>query len=172
MLTDIGVINRNFNRKKTVWQSPKRWFGPHLGIRGIIMSFLLFQRRLFVGFSNFHVEQAYLKSVFNEVWEAAPEFMSASCTKFREDTNSLPYIFRYWQFAKNLFYPSRNNGKYFFLIKHDVLDKIKEAFQDKSCTSVCLNDSALCPDEEFTQISRGLQQLFEKKFPHKSSFEI
>ena len=172
MLADLGVINGNFNRKDTVRQSPMRWFGPHLGIRGIVMSFLLFQRRLFAGFSNFHLEQTYLKSAFDEVWEAAPEFMSASCTRFREDATANPYIFRYWQFAKNLFYPSKRNGKFFFLIKHDVLDRIKKAFHDKNLVSVCLNDSALCTDEEFVLIDKGLQQLFEIKFPQKSSFEL
>ena len=172
MLADLGVINGNFNRKDTVRQSPMRWFGPHLGIRGIVMSFLLFQRRLFAGFSNFHLEQTYLKSAFDEVWEAAPEFMSASCTRFREDATANPYIFRYWQFAKNLFYPSKRNGKFFFLIKHDVLDRIEKAFHDKNLVSVCLNDSALCTDEEFVLIDKGLQQLFEIKFPQKSSFEL
>ena len=172
MLADLGVINGNFNRKVTVRQSPMRWFGPHLGIRGIVMSFLLFQRRLFAGFSNFHLEQTYLKSAFDEVWEAAPEFMSASCTRFREDATANPYIFRYWQFAKNLFYPSKRNGKFFFLIKHDVLDRIEKAFHDKNLVSVCLNDSALCTDEEFVLIDKGLQQLFEIKFPQKSSFEL
>ena len=121
MLADIGIINSFFNRRETVKQSPSRWFGRHLGLRGNVMSFLLFHRRLFSGFSNFHIEQAYLKSVFNEVWEAAPEFMSASCTRFREDVTANPYIFRYWQFAKNLFYPLKRNGEFFFLIGFCVM---------------------------------------------------
>ena len=172
MLADIGIINRFFNRKETVKQSPSRWFGPHLGVCGNIMSFLLLRRRLFSGFSNFHIEQAYLKSVFNEVWEAAPEFMSASCTRFREDVTANPYLFRYWQFAKNLFYPAKRKGLYFFLIKRDMLNKIEKAFQNNNYASICLNDSALCNDEEFQYINTGLQQLFENKFPQKSSFEI
>jgi hypothetical protein len=172
MLADIGIINGFFNRKKTVRQSPTRWFGPHLGIRGIIMSFFLLHRRLFAGFSNFHLEQTYLKSAFDEVWEAAPEFMSASCTRFREDVTANPYIFRYWQFAKNQFYPAKRKGKYFFLIKRDMLNKIEAALNSDLYVSLCLNDSALCSDEEFTHIHVGLQRLFENKFPQKSSFEI
>ena len=172
MLADIGIINSFFNRRETVKQSPSRWFGRHLGLRGNVMSFLLFHRRLFSGFSNFHIEQAYLKSVFNEVWEAAPEFMSASCTRFREDVTANPYIFRYWQFAKNLFYPLKRNGEFFFLINHDELDRIEKTFQNNNCLSFCLNDSPLCTDEEFVQIFGGLQQLFKLKLPQKSSFEI
>ena len=172
MLADIGIINGFFNRKKTVSQSPMRWFGPHLGIRGNIMSLLLSHRRLFSGFSNYHIEQAYLKSVFDEVWEAAPEFMHASCTRFREDVTANPYIFRYWQFAKNLFYPAKRKGAYFFLIKRDMLDKIGKVFHNNKYVSICLNDSALCTDEEFPYIKTELQHFFENKFPHKSSFEI
>jgi hypothetical protein len=171
MLADTGVINGHFDRKRTVRQSPKRWFGPHLGIRGIVMSFLLFQRRLFIGFSNFHLEQAYLKSTIAEVWEKEPDFMNDSCTRFREDIIANQYLFRYWQFAKNLFYPEKRNGAFFFLIKRDVLDRIEKVFNNKHCYSICLNDSPLCTDEEFEHISKGLQQLFETKFPHKSSFE-
>ena len=172
MLADIGIINSFFNRRETVKQSPSRWFGRHLGLRGNVMSFLLFHRRLFSGFSNFHIEQAYLKSVFNEVWEAAPEFMSASCTRFREDVTANPYIFRYWQFAKNLFYPERRKGMYFFLIKRDMLTKIEKALKSNHHVSICLNDSGLCSNDEFPYINTGLQQLFENKFPQKSSFEL
>ena len=111
MLADLGVINGSFDRWKTVMQSPRRWFGPHLGIRGIIMSGILLRKRLFVGFSNYHLEQAYLKSTFKEVWDAAPDFMKASCTRFRKDVTANPYIFRYWQFAKNHFYPMKKKGK-------------------------------------------------------------
>ena len=41
ILSCLGVINAHFDRWKTVCQSPKRWFGVHLGIRGIILSCLL-----------------------------------------------------------------------------------------------------------------------------------
>ena len=172
MIADLGVINGDFNRWRTVLQSPWRWFGLHLGIKGIIMSGILLRKRLFVGFSNFHLEQAFLKSVFDDVWDAAPEFMEASCTRFRTDVSANPYVFRYWQFAKNLFYPMKRKGEFFFLIKRNDLKKIKKSVLKEEYTSVCLNDSPLCSDEEFTYFNEGLQQLFEKKFPIKSSYEL
>lgn len=171
MLADIGIINGYFNRWNTVCKSPWRWFGPHLGIKGIIMSGILMHKKLFVGFSNFHVEQSYLKSVFKEVWDAAPDFMEDSCTRFREDITANPYVFRYWQFAKNLFYPQKRKGRFFFLIRRNILDKIKNSLQNKEYISICLNDSSLCTDEEFAYINNQLQQLFEIKFPNRSSFE-
>lgn len=172
MVADLGVVNGEFNRWLTVLQSPWRWFGPHLGIRGIIMSGILLRKRLFVGFSNFHIEQPYLKSVFDEVWDAQPDFMEASCTRFREDVTANPYIFRYWQFARNLFYPRKVKGKFFFLIKPNNFKEIKKSILKGEYASICLNDSPLCTVEDFAFFKKELQQLFEQKFPQKSSFEI
>lgn len=172
VLADIGIINRHFNRWKTVLQSPNKWFGLHLGIKGLIMSGLLSKRRLFVGFTNYHLEQAYLKSIFHEVWDKEPGFMNASCSRFREEITANPYIFRYWQLAKNLFYPMKRKGLFFFLIKEDCLKGISEALNNKKYNSICLNDSALCSEEDYIIINNGLIKLLEKKFPQKSSFEI
>ena len=47
MLECIGIINYYFRRWNTVRQSPKRWFGTHLGMKGLLMSCLLAKQRLF-----------------------------------------------------------------------------------------------------------------------------
>ena len=172
MLTDIGLINSHFRRWDTVRQSPKRWFGKHLGLKGIIMSLLLSKQRLFVGFSNYHIEQAYLKTTFNEVWEKEHDFMASSCTRFREEVTANPYIFRYWQFATNRFFPMKRNGVYSFLIKRDVLNQIEKILQDNSISSICINDSSLCSDEEFDYLKYKLNKILNNKFPSKSTYEI
>ena len=170
MFADISIINSHFRRWQTVLQSPKRWFGLHLGAKGLIMSFILSRQRLFVGFSYYHIEQAYLKSVIAEVWEKEPDFMNDSCTRFREDLKANQYIFRYWQFAKNLFYPLKRNGIYIMLAK-EALGHIEKVLFEEKYSSVCINDSPLCSDEDFEYISCHVKELFEKKFPNKSSFE-
>ena len=172
MMADIGIINGHFRRWDTVRRSPKRWFGLHLGIKGLTMSCLLAKQRLFVGFSNYHLEQAFLKSVFNEVWEKEPQFMNASCSRFREEVTANPYIFRYWQFATNRFYPKKRSGNFFFLIERYILEPIEKTLQEAKLISVCLNDSALCTDDDFKYISNRLKEILERKFPQKSSFEI
>lgn len=171
MLANIGIINRHFRRWDTVRHSPKRWFGPHLGLKGILMSGMLSRQRLFVGFSNYHLEQAYLKTAFEEVWDNESDFMRASCTRFREEITANPYIFRYWQLVSNRFYPMKKKGRYFFLTEKNLLDTIEKTLYDNSCASICLNDTSLCADEDYAIIKKGLQALFEKKFPRKSSFE-
>ena len=171
MLESIGIINSHFNRWQTVRQSPKRWFGIHIGLSGILMSLLAAKQRLFVGFTNYHVEQAFLKSTFDEVWEKEGTLLINNCSRFRSDTSINQYIFRYWQFATNKFHPQIKRRKFFFLDGKNVLKDIEKTMMNKTCKSFCLNDSVFCSDEEYQHIKNYLQKLFEKKFDHKSSFE-
>ena len=171
-LTTIGLLNRHFNRWKTVLQSPKRWFGPHLGIKGLLMSCILAKQRLFIGFSNYHTEHAFLKSTIDEVWEKEGDFLSETSTRFRTDVSVNQYIFRYWQFASNRFYPMRRSRAFFFLFNKGVLKDLEKTMMKEECISICLNDSVFCNEEDYEYLKGTLPALFEKKFPNKSSFEI
>ena len=171
MLADVGIINAHFNRWETVKQSPMRWFGCHLGLRGQMMSAMLSRQSRFVGFSFLHSEQAFLKSVLEEVWENEPDVLNRSCTRFREDVAVNQYVFRYWQLVSNRFYPMKRS-RASSALRENVLDAVGHVLQNSRIASVCLNDSPLCPDEEYRVINRRLQEMFEKKFPEKSSFEI
>ena len=172
MLTDIGIVNAHFDRWKTVCQSPRRWFGFHLGFKGLVMSGILINQRLFVGFSNYHTEQAYLKSTFEDVWEKEPSILQSSCTRFREEVIANPYLFRYWQFAKNKFYPQKRRFATCPLIRRDVLDIIEKALNNTNIASICLNDTSLCTEEDFNFIDGQLIKMLQRKYPNKSSFEI
>lgn len=172
MLSDIGIVNGHFNRWETVCRSPWRWFGFHLGITGLIMSCVLMKQRLFVGFSNFHTEQAFLKSTFEEVWEKEPDYLFASCTRFREEVIANPYVFRYWQFAKNQFYPKKRRFATIHFIEKSVINDIRKALFNNRNASICLNDTPFCTEEDFDFIIKHLIEMFEQKYPDKSSFEL
>ena len=172
MLTDLAFLNRHFNRWNTVRQSPRRWFGPHLGLKGLLMSCMLAKQRLFIGFTNFHIEQAFLKSTIDEIWNEEGAFMYETCTRFRTDVSINQYLFRYWQFATNKFYPKKKSRKFFFLGDKTVIKDIEQTMIKEKCKSFCLNDSAFCSDEDYEYLKTNLQLLFEKKLPNKSSFEI
>ncbi len=172
MLADIGILNKHFIRWNTVCQSPLRWFGPHLGLKGLIMSSLLSKQRLFVGFSNYHTEQAYLKSTFEEVWEKEPIFLQNSCTRFREDVIANPYLFRYWQLAKNRFYPQKKKFITIQLTGKEVINRLEKSLNNTNMVSICLNDTSMCSDEDFDIIDSLLVKMLNRKFPNKSSFEI
>lgn len=171
MLVNIGILNGSFNRWEVVKASPKRWFGTHLGLKGFIVSSLLTKQRRFIGFSNYHIEQAFLKSTLIDVWKKNSDFMYASCTQFREDISASQYIFRYWQFATNHFYPMKRNGKY-FTVKKSQINDIEYALLKGNSHSVCLNDTPLCSESDYEYANQELKRIFDKKFPQKSSFEI
>lgn len=171
MLTNISILNGNFNRWHVVKHSPKRWFGLHLGLKGLIMSALLAKQRRFIGFSNYHTEQAFLKSTIEEVWEKNADFMYASCTRFREDLSVNQYLFRYWQFATNRFCPSKRHCLY-YMVKKDSIQDIERAILESKSLSICLNDTPLCTESDYEWASQELKRIFEKKFPQKSSFEL
>lgn len=172
MLANLGIVNAHFNRWNTVRQSPSKWFGLHLGIKGLLMSAILMKQRLFVGFSNYHTEQSYLKSTFEEVWEKEPDFMDCSCTRFREEVIANPYLFRYWQLAKNAFYPMKRRFATFHFTDRSVAPCIKKALFNLKIASICLNDTSLCPDDDFEYIDSHLTKWLEEKYPEKSSFEL
>lgn len=171
MLTNIGILNGNFNRWNVVKQSPKRWFGPHLGLKGLIVSALLAKQRRFIGFSNYHLEQPYLKSTLEEVWDKNADFLYASSTRFREDVTASQYLFRYWQFATNRFYPTKRHGLY-YMVKNDNIKDIERAILENKSYSICLNDTPLCTESDYDLMSQELKRIFEKRFPKKSSFEL
>lgn len=171
ILADIGVINAHFDRRQTVRQSLKRWYGLHLGKKGLLLSFLLRHSKRFIGFNRCHFEQPYLKSVFADAWNKAPKVLFESCSRFRKDVSLNPYFFRYWQFATNRFYPVKLRKAELIIVCSSTLKKVEKVLNDPEILSVCLNDTPYCMDEEFGFVDRELRRMLEQKFPMKSSFE-
>lgn len=172
MLADIGIVNAYSDRWKTVCKSPWRWLGPHLGIKGLVMSCVLMKQRLFVGFSNFHSEQAFLRSTFEDVWEKEPAFLQSSCTRFREEVIANPYVFRYWQFANNRFYPKKRRSYAFHLTDRSAVGDIEKALSGTDYATICINDTSFLSEEDFSYSMSRIKEMLDKKFPEKSSFEI
>ncbi|MBQ8484708.1 MAG: capsule biosynthesis protein CapK [Bacteroidaceae bacterium] len=177
MMADIGVLNAHFDRREVCKQSPMRWYGKHLGKVGLLNSLymLMYSKKSkghFVGFNWKHVEQPFLKSVFEEIWEKEPEILEDSCTRFREDVILNPYIFRYWQFASNLFYPVKLDKTRKYRIEKKHMTKILATIMNPNVKSLCINDTPVCTDEEFLIYKRTIHEVFNKKFPQKSSYEL
>lgn len=172
LLCDIGVINAHFNRWNTVRQSVRRWFGPHLGIDGMMTSLFIKRHYKFVGFKWRHYEQPFLRSTIEQAWEKEPDVLRKSCTRFREGVTLNQYFFRYWQFASNKFFPVKPYKTRCFHLRAWQLAEIEEVLNDQKIISICLNDTPKCPENEYEIINCRLQALLERKFPDKSKYEI
>lgn len=169
---NVALINYHFKRRNVVKESPLRWFGTHLGIKGILKSMFLCKQNNFEYFARRHNEQPFLKSTFEEAWEKEEKMLKQSCTRFRQDVSLSPYFMRYWQFATNKFYPIKyNTGKFYVIISY-AKDNIQKAFHNRNIKSLCLNDSPVMPEEEYQEMFEFVDKLFLEKFPKKSSFEI
>ncbi len=174
MFVDVSVINRHFDRKKTVKQARLKWLGPHMRMGGIATSlfYMISGHSRFVGFNWKHVEQPFLKSVWDEAWEAENDMLTQSCTRFREDVILNPYFFRYWQFASNRFHPMKLNKTAKYKIGVKQMPLIQKAMSSKKIKSLCLNDNPFVTEAQFTELQHAVIQEFEKKFPQKSSYEL
>ncbi len=169
------IINVNFKRSKVVEGNKKRWYGKYLGNKYRLQAYLLkyFKRDDFQHFYTPHNEKAFLKSMFEEAWKSEPELLAQSCTKFREDTNLNIYFIRYWQLVSNKFYPQNVlKTRKVVQLRKEGLNQIQEYMFNPNIKSLCLNDSSDCSYEEYLILKPKIIDLFEKKFPHKSSFEL
>lgn len=170
---DTHLVNAHFDRMEVVKKNFRGWYGSYLGFKYLLQSWiiLLFRRHDFQHFYTQHNEKAFLRSVYEEVWQEEPEMLADSCTKFRESMSVNNYLFRYWQLASNKFYPTKLQGKDMIPISEQNMDKIRTAMFNPKVKSLCLNDSTFCTDAYFPKAKQLLTQWFEEKLPQKSTFE-
>ena len=170
---NTNIVNAHFNRMQTIHNNFRGWYGRYLGIKYLLQSWiiLLFRRTDFQHFYTQHNEKAFLKSVWNEVWEKEPKVLANSCTTFRQDVNLNLYLFRYWQLASNKFYPTKLKGKSMIPISEQNMEKIHHDLFDSNIKSLCLNDSIFCTDDYYETAKALIKKWYEEKFPFKSQFE-
>ena len=171
MFCDMAVVNRHFSRRAAVKQAPRKWFGPHLWGKSFLSSLMQTGLESFELFRWRHSEQPLLKSVIREVWEKEAQLMEESCARFRKEVSLNQYVFRFWQFASNRFYPSKMDSRAAISLSLGNVENICRILEEGKMKSICLNDSPYCTDEEALKVERRLQEVFKKKFPLKSMFE-
>lgn len=164
----IYVINKYFNKKKSIMKNFIKWYNPISG-KYLVKTLLLTPWSYFTGFQIDHLANAYLKSTFEAMWEKENDILKFTSThKFRDKRDQMQYLFKYWQLASGNFKPGKKLGKYFNLgVSH------KEAIQtiiNQKSKLICLNDSEEVDD--FEAIKNKIINSFEKIFPEKSEFEI
>lgn len=168
---DVAVLNSHFNRKEVVRKAWKKWYGPHLWGKPILLSILMTGRRKFENFTLLHIEQPFLKSVFKEVWEKEETVLRNSCSRFRQVTDLNQYLMRYWQFASNKFYPVKKKGLMYYYYNKDILEDLSKVILEERVQSLCINDTPNCSEDDFILASKMIQNAFEIKFPNKSIYE-
>lgn len=170
-VNDLGVINAHFPKREAVARHGKKYVDKRYRWKDNLRTLLLEKLHpdYFTGFKNLHAPAAYLKSAFQEVWDAEPGKLESTCRdRFRTSDNVNQWVVLWWQVASGQFNPE---------IIDNLVMKIDDTTIDQLCTTIenqqhdyiCLND----PEDniDFEQLSVGLQMAFEKILPEKSSFE-
>lgn len=168
---DIAVLNSHFNRKEVVRKAWKKWYGPHLWGKPILLSLLMTGRRKFENFTLLHLEQPFLKSVFKEVWEKEETILDNSCSRFRQVTNLNQYLMRYWQFATNRFFPVRKKGLVYHHYEKEIVTDLIKNLKEEHFQSICINDTPFCSEEDYQNAKAMIRQAFDEKFPNISIYE-
>lgn len=171
-MRDIGLVNAYHNRRSAIKNHFWRWHGPYLGLSHMINSWLLLRNYYFSNFDEQHNERPFLKKTFESVWNAEPDLMKKSCSRFREDSNLNIYVMRIWQLASNSFYPRKAPKRILIDIEREKLGTILKLISDESVKSLCLNDCPGITWEDYLYCKPLLVTTFEKKFPDRCSFEI
>lgn len=172
---DTQVVNAHFNRKEVTKANPKGWYGSYLGWKYRLQAYIirLFGRTEFQHFYSPHNERPFLKSIFEEAWKEEGRMLCNSCTRFRENVSLNLYFMRYWQLASNKFYAANNiTQKQVVQLEESNLTLLEAKLLDTNIRSLCANDSSLCDYEDYIRTKPLVINLFEKKFPRKSSFEL
>ena len=169
ILNDGAIIEKYFTKNKVLKKNFSKILNPKYGIKNNIKSLLLTPWKNFTGIYNPHVPCPYLKSSMRELWDLEKEALKkGSSGKFRSKDDINIWVFRYWNLFNGRFTPYTTKKSYYYDIctENSMIEKI---ILGKKYKLICLNDSD--QDLNFEKAKKELIEIFEKKFPTKSSFE-
>lgn len=171
-VNDLGLVNAHFPKREAVAKHGKKYRDRQYRWKDNLRTFLLemLHPDYFTGFKNLHAPAAYLKSAFQEVWDAEPDKLASTCRdRFRTSDNVNQWVVLWWQVASGQFMPAVIDNLV-SSVTGETVDELCSVIEQQSHDYICLND----PEEEidFERLSQRLKASFEKILPAKSSFEL
>lgn len=167
---NIRIINRHFDKKEVMKRDYDKWFNKSYGSRAR-QNYLLKPYGKFITLRTPHNAQPYLKSTFEEVWEAAgKELTDTSANRFRDQTDYTQELFRTWQICRSNFEPYNT---YADTKMFPLLIKSKQAIKaiyNQTYSLICLNDNIHI--RHYDEVMKKIRDAFESILPEKSSFEL
>lgn len=168
LFNDLDIINKKFNKRKTIARHFFKWFNLKYG-SSFFRNVCLIPWPRFTGFIQPHFAQAFKKSMIEEVWNEFGDVLHQTCReRFRSVNDVNQWLFREWQFCKGEFHPVHPfRGKCFFSIDDDI-DTIVSGIEKQKYFEIVLNDS---DENDYEDRIERIKAAFEKILPEKSSFE-
>lgn len=170
-VNDLGIVNAHFPKRESVAKHGKKYVDKCYRWKDNLRTIMLEKLHpdYFTGFKNLHAPAAYLKSAFQEVWDAEPNTLEATCKdRFRTSNNVNQWVVLWWQIASGQFCPAVIDNLV-ESVSADSIDRLCAAIEQQRHDYICLND----PEEfiDFKILSSQIISSFETLLPCKSSFE-
>lgn len=108
-IRDVGVVNEHFEFHASIMDNWWKWLRLGNG-KELVRTLALLGCPRFPGFYQTHCAQSYLKTTYEEVWEAEPQILNETCkNKLRGVLDVNQWVMREWQIASGKFYPRKRS---------------------------------------------------------------
>lgn len=169
---DIGIINEEFDFRKSITKNITKWFNPKYGIANL-KNIWLYPCPRFPGIYHEHANGNYLKSVYEQVWDKYYSILDqTSKHKFRTEYDVNQWLIKDWQIASGKFIPQRKISKFIDLKNKENFEKCLDIIVKQKIKVLCINDAENIDEEDFEVKQKAINEAFEKILPNKSQFEI
>lgn len=168
LINDLMIINKYFNKRTSFKKHWKKQFNLRYG-KMLVSNFLVLPYKEITGYFNPHLPQPHLKSNFFKLYQLeTAKFEQTFQNRFREFDDINHWLCRYWMLEEGNYLPQNLSfGKYFDISE---MDQISKEIKKGKLKLICINDEESTEDN-FKKWSQQLDEVFQLKFPHKSSFE-
>lgn len=163
---DMNIINKYFTMSDLKLYK-KNWVNIKYGKHSLKNLIYLYLNRI-SAFEENHLPHSMKKSIFQELWQKEfPELDKASLNKFRSKEDINQWLFRYWQFCKNEFYP-RQEKREAYKQMDDNIEDICEIIENQSVSMLCINDANVT---DYNMRVGRIEESFNKILYEKSKYE-
>ncbi|MDO4404994.1 MAG: stealth conserved region 3 domain-containing protein [Atopobiaceae bacterium] len=174
-IRDVGVINDHFDFKASLKSNLGKWLRPSYG-NLLLRTLPLLGCPRFPGFWQPHNAQPYLKKTFEEVWDAEPKILDATCRhRFREETDVNQWVMREWQIASGCFMPRPTSWSHVIHMSASAgprasADAVAREVNTGRVRLLCFNDTNVSR-QDYEYCRQVTLSAFKTRYPQLSKFE-
>lgn len=168
----INIINAKFNKIDISKKIFFKIFNLNYTFYQNLSNLMNFPYLRFSYIKNFHMSQPFLKSVFDEaLGENNHYLLNMSANKFRSKDDINLALVRYWALVQGKFNPvNREKNFKYYNITNENLPSILDNIKNSKDYELCLNDGEHTDNFDF--LKDQINEMFYRKFPNKSAFEV
>lgn len=170
-INNMELIHNEFSKRDIIKKNFFKMINFKTGLKYLGTTLLQLPYPNISDIMHFHLTTAMNKSIYEKLWAKHHDIFDSTCRhKFREITDVTDWYIRLYSLVIGNFVPTRMH-------KLGTVTSIKNVKSfDKIINSnykiVCLNDDTSLTTKDFEIVIKDIQNVFEKKFPDKSNFEI